>query len=420
MGRGDHDRIGPGRGRGAQRAAAAYGSLACALGCGSGGGRHRHPLRHPRAPELSPRRGGDRGPRASGQLRSHAPRGEDQRVDAAALLHARLGVVEGLRPGPGRVALALGPVRGDDDSGRVSDRTGAGRKARRVDHRGAGRLKSDADLVFPGGEGVRAADPALRRLAALLPALPPQRRARRPGALVALLGAGPGQPLLRRLPARRRGSLASGRGPGAAAEPGDRRRWRDRGRRPRDGAADASPGELQPHRLDRPGTAPWPARRHGGHIHDRGDGEADRRARARWPGAAAGRAGALLPRGPDDQARRRAPRPAGAGRRSGIRDPGPRGRSGRPGLRHGPQPAARSRPASGRRCSRDGRPAPGGRSARRGAVRLLARLRDPRRHDARPAAPRLAGRRQRPRSGEDPPGGRHLGPGRGAARLLPS
>ncbi len=91
-----------------------------------------------------------------------------QRVGAAALLRAGLGLDPGDRHRRVRAALALGRGGGGDGPGRLPGRPRAARPPRRADGGGAGRGQPDAALVLAGGARLRAAALLCAALAALL------------------------------------------------------------------------------------------------------------------------------------------------------------------------------------------------------------------------------------------------------------
>ena len=122
----------------------------------------RPALRDPRRPVLPPRRDRHRQPPARGQLRRSDGGGRLQRVGAAALLRARLGLDAADRHRRVRPALALRRGRGRDRAGRLPARRRAPRPACRARRRGAGRGQPDAALVLAGGARLRALRPPLR------------------------------------------------------------------------------------------------------------------------------------------------------------------------------------------------------------------------------------------------------------------
>ena len=212
--------------------------------------RRRDALCQPRRAELSPRRGDHRGADPARQLHRHAQGGQGLRVEPASLLHARLGLDEGLRDRRIRAALALRLFRPRDGPGRVRHRRGALQQARRPDRGHPGGGQPDADLVLAGGPLLRGPGLLLRRLSPFLRPSPAHPQWSGPLALGARLGARPHQPLLRLLPGRDRGRLAARRAASSLASPPTRRRRRRGGRGGPD-AVVAGPGQPHPYRLDR-------------------------------------------------------------------------------------------------------------------------------------------------------------------------
>ena len=214
--------------------------------------RRRPALRDARRPVAPPRRDRHRRPHPRRRLRGGDGRRPRQRVGAAALLRAGLG----LDPAGGdrrvRPALALGPRRGRHGPGRLPVRRRAPRPAGGDLRRRPRRGQPDAALVLPGGARLRAPRAPLRGLGALLRPLARARRRRDIDLVGRLLGAGPRHPLLRDLPGRGGGRLAagaprprrgqghldrrprlSGAGPARSAPDGGRARGMDRRPRPR-------------------------------------------------------------------------------------------------------------------------------------------------------------------------------------------
>ena len=215
-------------------------------------------LRHARRPVLPPRRDRHRQPRPPRQLRARDGRRRLQRVGAAALLRARLGLDPGRRHRRVRAALALGAGRGSRRC-RSPTCSALELRGRRAGILAAALVAVNPMLLWYSQE---ARGYSLLVLFSALAALYFVRALEgggrgRPGALGRRLGARPGDPLLRDLPDRRsRASWLLRRPRSRGARPGSRSssrpasRWRrSRSTRRRAGHAEWIGNHSLGHRL---------------------------------------------------------------------------------------------------------------------------------------------------------------------------
>ena len=289
-----------------------------------------------RSSELLVRRVADRRRDAHGLL-AHAHRGPAARGHAAALLRDGLDVDEARRLRRGRTPVAVGCRRCAHRARRGRLRRDPRRPPRRRDRRSPRGGPPAADLVFPGGSVIHAADAAVHVVVAVLPAGDARRPTGRPRAVGRGIGAGPRHPLLRALPRRTGDGVARRSQASRVASVGSSGRCR-RGR-----PSAAAVGHLAPferHGLDprdRTGPAPAPDRR----AIRRRLQQLDRRPRRRrrTPGAGDRRAAA---RGGTADAARGGDRVRHCG---GRRGPPARARIVRPRLPHHAQRHLRARSA---------------------------------------------------------------------------
>src|SRR5205823_62626 len=148
----------------------------------------------------------------------------ERRVDAAALLRARVALGEGLRPRRGGPAVALGGLRHADGARGVAGPAGIVRRPARGAGRGGAPRGQPALCLVPAGGALLRAPRAAGGALAAVPRPPRVRLVGGDG------GAGPAHPLLRGVPAGSRGGLAAVVGTRAGGGVGGGRRERRRRR----------------------------------------------------------------------------------------------------------------------------------------------------------------------------------------------
>ena len=391
--------------------------------------RRRPALRHPRRPGLPPRRDRHRQPRPARSASAHAMDAVGFSESAPPLYYA-LAWLWTQVAGTGEFGLrslsAAG--RGRDGPGRLPARRASCAAAAPAIF-AAALVAVNPMLLWYSQEARAYALLGLfcAALAALLRPGAASAAARRDFVLLGrLLGARPGDPLLRRLPARRRGVLLlraaaaarSAAGLWIVGLAGARcwRRWRST--RCPTGTPNGSASSASATGSGRPAIT-FTVGETGDIIGRPEQPAAGAGARWRWSLAAFAPA---LARGSARRAARRR-RPAGGRRRPPSAIPLLLAlRRRRQGLRPRPQPAAGAGPAAGRgrgRRSPCAAPAALGTAVAALLVAYSLGFCDLGQHLARPAAARLGGGRRAPRRTGRAAGDGHLDPRRGAAALLP-